>query len=130
MENGFGVERKAVMYNDFIIVGPAADPAKIKGMTDAADAFTAIAAAEALFFSRGDDSGTHNKEMAIWKEAGITPAGDWYQTTGQGMGETLTIADQKSGYTLADRAPTCRRRTRSRSRSWWRETRPSSTSIT
>lgn len=103
MANGYGVEREAVMYNDFIIVGPAEDPAKIRGTTDASDAFTAIAAAEALFFSRGDDSGTHNKEKAVWKEAGITPEGDWYQTTGQGMGETLTITDQKSGNTLADR---------------------------
>ncbi len=73
MANGYGVDRKAVMYNDFIIVGPAADPAKVKGMTDASDAFTAIAEAQALFYSRGDDSGTHNKEKAIWKEAGITP---------------------------------------------------------
>jgi tungstate transport system substrate-binding protein len=104
MANGYGVDRKAVMYNDFIIVGPAADPAEIKGMTDASDAFAAIAGAQALFFSRGDDSGTHNKEKAIWKEAGITPAGDWYQITGQGMGETLTITDQKSGHTLSDRA--------------------------
>ncbi len=104
MAAGNGVDRKAVMYNDFIIVGPADDPAKIMGMTDASDAFAAIAAAEALFFSRGDKSGTNAKELTLWKEAGIEPAGDWYQTTGQGMGETLTIADQKSGYTLSDRA--------------------------
>lgn len=104
MQDGFGIERKAVMYNDFIIVGPAADPAKIKGGTAADVAFKAIAGAEALFFSRGDDSGTHSKEKAIWKTAGIEPAGDWYQTTGQGMGETLTIADQQGGYTLSDRA--------------------------
>jgi tungstate transport system substrate-binding protein len=103
MENGFGVDRKPVMFNDFIVVGPPADPAKIKGTTDASDAFTRIAGAQALFFSRGDDSGTHNKEKAIWKGAGITPEGDWYQVTGQGMGETLTIADQKAGYTLSDR---------------------------
>jgi tungstate transport system substrate-binding protein len=104
MENGFGVERKAVMYNDFIVVGPAADPAKIKGMTDAAAAFTAISEAKATFFTRGDDSGTYTKEMSIWKAAGITPEGDWYQSTGQGMGDTLTIADQSGGYTLSDRA--------------------------
>jgi tungstate transport system substrate-binding protein len=104
MEDGFGIERKAVMYNDFVIVGPAADPAKIKGGIAADVAFKAIAGAEALFFSRGDDSGTHNKEKAIWKTAGMEPAGDWYQTTGQGMGETLTIADQQGGYTLSDRA--------------------------
>jgi tungstate transport system substrate-binding protein len=103
MENGFGVDRKPVMYNDFIVVGPSADAAKIKGMTDASDAFSKIANAKALFYSRGDDSGTHNKEKAIWMEAAITPEGDWYQVTGQGMGETLTIADQKAGYTLSDR---------------------------
>jgi tungstate transport system substrate-binding protein len=104
MEKGFGVERKAVMYNDFIVVGPAADPAKIKGMAVVADAFKAVAAAKAPFFTRGDDSGTHTKELSIWKAAGVTPEGDWYQTTGQGMGETLTIADQSSGYTFSDRA--------------------------
>jgi tungstate transport system substrate-binding protein len=104
MDNGFGVDRKAVMYNDFIIVGPAGDAAKIKGMTDAAAAFTAIANSKAAFFTRGDDSGTHAKEKTIWKAADLTPSGDWYQTTGQGMGETLTITDQKSGYTLSDRA--------------------------
>jgi tungstate transport system substrate-binding protein len=103
MEKGFGADRKPVMYNDFIIVGAPADPAKIKGMTDASDAFTKIANAKALFFSRGDDSGTHNKEKALWKEAGITPEGEWYQVTGQGMGETLTITDQKAGNTLSDR---------------------------
>src|SRR4030067_184777 len=104
MDNGFGGERKAVMYNDFIIVGPAADSAKIKGLSDAAAAFTALAGAKAAFFTRGDDSGTYNKEMSIWKAAGITPEGAWYQTTGQGMGDTLTIADQSSGYILSDRA--------------------------
>ena len=103
MTAGYGVDRKAVMYNDFIIVGPPSDPAKIKGMTDAVAAFTKIAGAQSLFFSRGDKSGTNAKELALWKAAGITPSGDWYQTTGQGMGETLTIADQKGGYTLADR---------------------------
>ncbi|OFW62322.1 MAG: hypothetical protein A2Y74_01890, partial [Actinobacteria bacterium RBG_13_63_9] len=104
MEEGFGVERKAVMYNDFIIVGPADDPAGISGMTDAAVAFAAIAEAEAKFFSRGDDSGTNTKELAIWEKAAITPEGDWYLTTGQGMGDTLTVADQEAGYTLSDRA--------------------------
>jgi tungstate transport system substrate-binding protein len=103
MKNGYGVDRKAVMYNDFIIVGPPADPAGIKGLTVATDAFKKIADAKALFYSRGDKSGTNTKELAIWKAAGITPSGDWYQTTGQGMGETLTICDQKGGYTLADR---------------------------
>jgi len=104
MEEGFGIERKAVMYNDFIVVGPAADPAKVKGMTDVAAAFKAIAAAQATFFTRGDESGTHKKELTLWDKAEIEPAGEWYQTTGQGMGDTLTIADQAGGYTLADRA--------------------------
>ena len=104
MKDGFGIERKAVMYNDFIIVGPASDPAKIKGGTDATAALKAISAAQALFFTRGDKSGTHTKELSLWKKAEIEPAGDWYQTTGQGMGDTLTIADQQSGYTLSDRA--------------------------
>jgi tungstate transport system substrate-binding protein len=104
MDEGFGVERKAVMYNDFIVVGPPADPAAIKGMTDAAAAFAQIARARAAFYSRGDNSGTHAKELALWKAANIVPEGVWYQTTGQGMGETLTIADQKGGYTLSDRA--------------------------
>ncbi|MCL4368099.1 MAG: substrate-binding domain-containing protein [Actinobacteria bacterium] len=103
MDDGFGVDRKAVMYNDFIIVGPPSDPAKIKGMTDAAAALTAIANAKALYYNRGDKSGTDAKEKTLWKAANITPSGDWYQVTGQGMGETLTIADQKGGYTLADR---------------------------
>ncbi len=104
MENGFGLERTAVMYNDFVVVGPAADPAKIKGMAVVADAFKTISQAKAKFFTRGDESGTYTKEMSIWKAAAITPAGDWYQTTGQGMGDTLTIADQAGGYTLSDRA--------------------------
>jgi tungstate transport system substrate-binding protein len=104
MDEGFGIERKPVMYNDYIIVGPAADPAGIRGMTVVADAFAKIAGAEAPFFTRGDDSGTHTNELAIWEKAGITPEGEWYQSTGQGMGETLTIADQRSGYTLSDRA--------------------------
>jgi tungstate transport system substrate-binding protein len=104
MDSGFGVERKAVMYNDFIVVGPAEDPAKIKGMTDAAGAFAAIAKAQVTFYSRGDKSGTNAKELTLWKAASIAPSGAWYQTTGQGMGETLTIADQKGGYTLTDRA--------------------------
>ena len=104
MADGFGVDRHAVMYNDFIIVGPTSDPAGIKGMTVAADAFTKIADTKSTFFTRGDDSGTHAKELTIWKAAGIIPSGDWYVKTGQGMGETLTVADQKSGYTLSDRA--------------------------
>lgn len=104
MENGYGMERKAVMYNDFVIVGPADDPARVRDMSSAPEALATIASAGGLFFSRADDSGTHNKEKALWKNADIEPSGEWYQSTGQGMGETLTIADQKGGYTLSDRA--------------------------
>ncbi|MRR13516.1 extracellular solute-binding protein, partial [bacterium] len=103
--DGFGTERKDVMYNDFVIVGPAADPAGIKGMAAAADAFKKIMDAGATFVSRGDDSGTHTKELSIWKAAGIeAPAGAWYMSAGQGMGDVLKIASETPGYTLADRA--------------------------
>lgn len=104
MDAGHGSRREDVMYNDFVIVGPPDDPAGISGMTDAAAAFAAIAAAEAPFVSRGDDSGTHTKELAIWAEAGVEPGGDWYNSAGQGMGAVLTIADEESAYTLSDRA--------------------------
>jgi tungstate transport system substrate-binding protein len=104
MTKEYGIERKPVMYNDFIIVGPAADPAGIKGMKSAKEAFAKIASAQALFYTRGDNSGTNAKELTLWKDASVTPAGSWYVKTGQGMGETLTISDQKGGYTLADRA--------------------------
>jgi tungstate transport system substrate-binding protein len=103
MDDGFGVEREAVMYNDFIVVGPAADSAKIKGMTDVVAAFTAIAEAQATFFTRGDDSGTHKKELTLWEKAAVTPEGDWYQTTGQGMGDTLISPIRLVVY-MADRA--------------------------
>ncbi len=105
VKQGFGLERVQVMYNDFIIVGPTADPAGIKGDKSGVDAFKKIAAAGATFISRADDSGTHKKELELWKAAGIDPKGrPWYVETGQGMGETLTIANQKQGYTLSDRA--------------------------
>lgn len=105
VKNGFGLERVEVMYNDFIIVGPPGDPAGIKGDKSAADAFKKIAAAGATFVSRSDDSGTHKKELLLWKEAGVDPNGQpWYLETGQGMGETLNISNQKQGYTLSDRA--------------------------
>jgi tungstate transport system substrate-binding protein len=104
MEAGHGSRREDVMYNDFVIVGPADDPAGIQGVTDAAAAFSAIAATEAPFISRGDDSGTHTKEKAIWATAGIEPAGDWYNSAGQGMGAVLTLADEQNAYTLSDRA--------------------------
>lgn len=92
------------MYNDFIIVGPESDPAGIAGMTDAAQAFAQIAEAAAPFVSRGDDSGTHTKELSVWKAAAIEPSGDWYVSAGQGMGAVLTMADEQEAYTLSDRA--------------------------
>lgn len=104
MEAGHGVRREDVMYNDFVIAGPAADPANIRGMTSAADAFAKIAGEQAVFVSRGDDSGTHTKELSVWKAAGIEPAGEWYQSAGQGMGEVLTLSAETQGYTLSDRA--------------------------
>lgn len=104
MAAGHGVRREDVMYNDFVIVGPPDDPAGIMGMNDAAAAFTKIAEAQAPFVSRGDDSGTHTKEKAIWQTAGITPEGDWYISAGQGMGAVLTMADEQQAYTLSDRA--------------------------
>jgi tungstate transport system substrate-binding protein len=92
------------MHNDFVVVGPPEDPAKVKGMKSASEAFKGIAAGNALFLSRADKSGTHVKEMDIWKAAGIKSEGEkWYQQTGLGMGQTLSVANEKKGYTLADR---------------------------
>lgn len=104
MAEGHGSERLLVMYNDFVIVGPAEDPAGVRGMGDAVAALGRVAQAEVLWLSRGDDSGTHKKEKKLWKEAGITPSGTWYQESGQGMGATLRIASEKGAYTLTDRA--------------------------
>jgi tungstate transport system substrate-binding protein len=104
MEAGHGVRREDVMYNDFVIVGPAADPAGIKGMTNASEAFAQIASTESTFISRGDDSGTHTKEKAVWSAAGIEPSGDWYVSAGQGMGAVITMANEQQAYTLSDRA--------------------------
>jgi tungstate transport system substrate-binding protein len=104
MAEGYGMNRRLVMHNDFIIVGPPRDPAKIKGTKSSVESFKKIASAKALFLSRGDNSGTHAKEKAIWKAAGINPEeGKWYQQTGLGMGQTLSVAAEKKGYTLADR---------------------------
>lgn len=101
---GYGINRRIIMHNDFIIVGPSEDSAKIKGMRSAAESFKKIASAKALFLSRADKSGTHVKEMDIWKAAGINPESEkWYQQTGLGMGQTLSVAAEKKGYTLADR---------------------------
>lgn len=106
MENGFGKERELVMHNDFVLVGPASDPAKVKGLSTI-EAFKAIYHVGATFVSRGDQSGTHSKELSLWKNAGLNPAEEkkeWYQESGQGMGATLTIASEKDAYTLTDRA--------------------------
>lgn len=101
---GYGINRRIIMHNDFIIVGFPTDSAKIKGIKSASDAFKKIASAQALFLSRSDKSGTHVKEMDIWKAAGVNPEGEkWYQQTGLGMGQTLNVAAEKKGYTLADR---------------------------
>jgi tungstate transport system substrate-binding protein len=101
---GYGINRKLVMHNDFIIVGPSGDPARIKGIKSASNAFKRIALARDLFLSRGDNSGTYAKEKTIWKEAGIHPEGEkWYQQTGLGMGQTLNVTAEKKGYTLTDR---------------------------
>ncbi len=102
--DGFGINRQLVMHNDFIIVGPGTDPAKIKGVKSSAEALKMVAKAEGLFLSRGDNSGTHAKEKVLWKKAEVTPAGQkWYQETGLGMGQTLNVAAEKKGYTLTDR---------------------------
>lgn len=104
MEKGFGKDRLLVMHNDFVIVGPATDPAGIKGMPSAVDAYKKIFESKSMFASRGDDSGTHKAELALWKSGEVTPEGDWYLQTGQGMGDTLRIASEKGAYTYTDRA--------------------------
>ncbi len=104
MEAGHGIRREDVMYNDFIIVGPASDPAGVMGMTDVVAAMTQIAETQSLFVSRGDDSGTHVREKQLWAAAAIEPAGDWYVSSGQGMGAVLTMANEQQAYTLSDRA--------------------------
>jgi tungstate transport system substrate-binding protein len=102
--DGFGVNRRLVMHNDYVVVGPAADPAKIKGAKSTVDALKAIGANGGAFVSRADKSGTHGKELALWKAAGVNPEGQtWYQQTGLGMGATLNVASEKGFYTLADR---------------------------
>jgi tungstate transport system substrate-binding protein len=104
VEEGFFVNRHDVMYNDFVIIGPSNDPAKIKGMKSATDAFKKIAESGQSFVSRGDKSGTNTKELSLWKKAGIEPAGQkWYLEVGQGMEKTQRVADEKRAYTLTDR---------------------------
>ena len=105
--DGWGVKRFDVMYNDFVVVGPASDPAKISGMKSAVEAFAKIANSKASFISRADDSGTHKAELKLWKEAGIdakASSGTWYREAGQGMGATLNMAVSTSSYALSDRA--------------------------
>ena len=96
--------RRLVMYNDFVIIGPPDDPAKIKGVPKALDALKRIAESQSRFVSRGDKSGTHVLELALWKQAGVEPKGAWYIESGQGMGQTLGIANDRRAYTLTDRA--------------------------
>lgn len=104
VDAGYAIERQLIMHNDFVIVGPANDPAGIKGIKTAVEAFQKIEAAGAPFISRGDDSGTNKMELSLWKNANLTPGGDWYEESGQGMGATLRIATEKAAYTLTDRA--------------------------
>ncbi|MDM8518888.1 substrate-binding domain-containing protein [Anaerolineales bacterium HSG6] len=116
VEAGFGISRHDVMYNDFVIIGPASDPAGIRGLTDVGVALTQIAQQQSLFISRGDDSGTHIKEQQLWKSTQLSPdtektekntvvpKGDWYQSAGQGMGAVISIANEQQAYTLSDRA--------------------------
>ncbi len=103
MREGYGVNRRDLMFNDFVVVGPADDPAGLEGMDSATEAFATVADTEATFVSRGDNSGTHTKELAIWDAAGIDPGGGWYRETGQGMGAVLNIASEQGAYTLSDR---------------------------
>jgi tungstate transport system substrate-binding protein len=99
----YGVNRRDVMHNDFVLIGPDADPAGVRGLTDATAALAEIAAERSFFVSRGDESGTHKKEMQLWRETGSEPAGDWYLSVGRSMGAVLTMADEKRAYTLTDR---------------------------
>ncbi len=103
VENGYGVNRRDVMYNDFVLLGPPDDPAGAGKESSVAAAFRAVSSKQAPFISRGDESGTHQREKAIWESAGIVPKGAWYVEAGQGMGEVLTMANEKRGYTLSDR---------------------------
>jgi len=102
VEEGFGINRKDVMYNDFVIVGPGDDPAGLQDLS-VIEALKIISEREILFVSRGDDSGTNKKEILLWEESGVDPVGDWYIESGQGMGFTLGIAEEKRAYTLTDR---------------------------
>jgi tungstate transport system substrate-binding protein len=104
VESGFGIARRTFMVNDFVILGPVDDPARIRGGKSAAAAFAGIQKTGAVFVSRGDESGTHVREKILWQKAGIKPSGKWYMEVGQGMGAVLTIANEKQAYALCDRA--------------------------
>ncbi len=105
MADGHGTSRQLVMHNDFIVVGPTADPARVKGAKSAGQALAKIAESRSIFLSRGDSSGTNQLELKLWKALGVNPKGQpWYQETGQGMGATLNVASEKDGYTITDRA--------------------------
>jgi tungstate transport system substrate-binding protein len=101
--DGYGVNRRDVMYNDFVIIGPASDPARVKQAKTSDRAFKRIADSKSTFISRGDESGTHQKEKEIWAASGVTPEGKWYRSAGQGMGEVIMMATEQHAYTLADR---------------------------
>ena len=103
LREGYGVNRRDLMFNDFVIVGPESDPAGIDGMGSATEAFQTIAESQSTFVSRGDNSGTHTKELIIWEQAGVQPGGEWYRETGSGMGEALNQANLSDAYTLSDR---------------------------
>ncbi len=103
VEGGYGLERHDVMYNDFILIGPESDPASVKKSKNASDALAKIASNQSIFISRGDDSGTNKKELALWENSGIKPKGRWYREAGQGMGKVLQMAGELSSYTLTDR---------------------------
>lgn len=103
VSNGFGVNRRDVMYNDFIVIGPEKDPAGLKSARTAAQVFQRIGNTKAVFISRADESGTHQKEKELWKAAGIKPSGSWYVESGQGMGEVIMMATERRGYALTDR---------------------------
>lgn len=103
VNDGYGVDRRDVMYNDFVILGPKSDPAGLKGSKDAAMAMAKIAVRKITFVSRGDDSGTHTREKQLWQKVDVKPAGDWYLEAGRGMGEVIVTAGERQGYTLSDR---------------------------
>ncbi|WP_035572026.1 substrate-binding domain-containing protein [Halonatronum saccharophilum] len=104
IEQGYGIDRYKVMYNDFIVLGPKGDPSHLKGATSVVEAFKMINKGQSLFISRGDYSGTHKQELFLWDIAGVKPEGNWYQEVGQGMGSTLMVANEKEAYILIDRS--------------------------